>query len=647
MKPDSAACGGTGSDYRVCGIYLSIGFRPDPAHIDVVSHRGPDGRGWRVFEGPAGPVALGHRRLAIIDLDDRALQPMPTPDGRYWLIFNGEIYNYVELREELRALGVAFRTESDAEVLLAAYQAWGERALDKLVGMFAFIVWDDAEKILFAARDRLGIKPLVYFTSSGRLALGSEIKQLIGLPGFSRRINLDRAHNFLETGVTDHMSDTMFADAFNVRPGCFLKLDLKTWRAGDELAFTEYWKLPAPDGQRLSEDEAAEQFRGLFLDSMRLHMRADVRVGSCLSGGLDSSSIVGAQAKMPKGAERFQTISAVFPGSAVDEKKFIDSVVAMSGAAPTYVMLKPEDVFADAEAIIRAQDEPYGSTSIHAQYNVFKAACERNVKVMLDGQGADEILGGYHGTFSYHYARLIRQKRVLELLVTLAERKRWHGIGVRKQLSGVTQGLMARLGRPAPKTAAAPASGGWMTTGLLALHAPAGTDMFGQALAAHNLQMPQTVGEYCIALTRAINLPSLLRYEDRNSMAHSIEARVPFLDHRLVEFALRLGDQHKIVGGDTKRVLRRAMADVLPDIVRNRRDKIGFATPEETWFKGPLRGEVEAGIEDTLNLYPGLLDPGATRAFAKDMLDGRRPFDFSLWRIVIFGIWGRARGMTL
>jgi asparagine synthase (glutamine-hydrolysing) len=630
----------------VCGIFLSIGFRPDPAHIDVVSHRGPDGRGWRVFESPAGAVALGHRRLAIIDLHDRALQPMPTPDGRFWLIFNGEIYNYLELREELRAAGAAFRTDSDAEVLLAAYQVWGEEALEKLVGMFSFIIWDDAEKILFAARDRLGIKPLVYFASPNGLALGSEIKQLIGLPGFSRRINLDRAHNFLETGVMDHMSDTMFADAFNVRPGYFLKLDLKTWRPGHELGFNEYWRPPAPDGPRLSEDDAAEQFRALFLDSMRLHMRADVRVGSCLSGGLDSSAIVGAQARMPKGSERFQTISAVFPGTAVDETKFIDSVVAMSGAEPTYVTLKPADVFADAEAIIRAQDEPYGSTSIHAQYNVFKAARERRVKVMLDGQGADEILGGYHGTFSYHYAHLVRQRRVLDLLVTLAERRRWHGIGFRKQLSGVMPGLMARLGWRAPKADAAP-SGAWMTSELLTRHAPASTDMFGQALAAHNMQMPQTVGEYCIALTRTINLPSLLRYEDRNSMAHSIEARVPFLDHRLVEFALRLGDQHKIVGGDTKRVLRRAMADVLPDIVRNRHDKIGFATPEETWFKGPLRGQVEARIEDTLRLYPGLLDAPATRVFAKQMLDGERPFDFSLWRIVIFGIWGRAMGMTL
>ena len=591
-------------------------------------------------------MALGHRRLAIIDLDDRALQPMATADRRLWLIFNGEIYNYLELREELRALGVAFRTDSDAEVLLTAYQAWGVAALHKLVGMFSFIVWDDAEKILFAARDRLGIKPLVYFSSSNGLALGSEIKQLMGLQGFSRRINLDRAHNFLESGVTDHTSDTMFADAFNLGPGCFLKLDLRTWQPGQPLLIKSYWKPPAPDGKTLSEAEAAGQFRALFMDSMRLHMRADVRVGSCLSGGLDSSSIVGAQAKMQlPGAVPFQTVSAVFPGATVDESKFIDSVVQFSGSEPTYVQLKPDDIFADAEAIIHAQDEPYGSTSIHAQYNVFKAAREQRVKVMLDGQGADEILGGYHGTFNYHYASLVRQRRVFDLLVTLSERKRWHGIPMHEQMSGVMRGVSARLGLAAPK-ADVSTGGGWMSSELLRGHAPAGADLFEQALAANGLDMPQTVGEYCVALTRAMSLPSLLRYEDRNSMAHSIEARVPFLDHRLVEFALRLGDQHKIVGGDTKRVLRRAMADVLPPIVLNRRDKIGFATPEETWFKGPLRSQVEAGLEDTLKLYPGLLNAGATRAFAKQMLDGERPFDFSLWRIVIFGIWGRAMGMT-
>lgn len=632
----------------MCGIFLSVNFPPDPAHIDVVSHRGPDGRGWRVFDSPAGPVALGHRRLAIIDLDDRALQPMASDDRRYWIVYNGEIYNFVELRKELENTGIGFRTTSDSEVLLKAYQLWGAGALARLIGMFAFVVWDDHAKTLFIARDRLGIKPLVYHASERGFAAGSEIRQLVDLPGFARRINLERAHNFLESGVTDHHSDTLFADAFNVGPGHFVELDLKTWRPGQRLPVTEYWQPPKPDERDWSERDSAEEFRELFLDSIRLHMRADVRVGSCLSGGLDSSSIVAAQARLwADGREKLNAISAVFPGSPIDESVFIDSVVLKTGVNSSRVTLDPADLFTDAEDIVRAQGEPYGSTSIHAQYHVFRRARELSIKVMLDGQGADELLGGYHGCFHYHYARLIRQARVSELLVTLRERKAWHGLSYREQLAGFTRRLPSPFRQLAQPPGDSPLPNlDWMASAVLSSHKPAQGGIIAQAIAPQGLSMPRSLGDYCVILTRATSLPMLLRYEDRNSMAHSIEARVPFLDHRLVEFALRLGDQNKIVGGDTKRVLRRAMADILPQEVLMRRDKIGFATPEETWFKGPLRKSIEAGVEATLAMYPGLLNAQATRQLACEMLDGRRPFDFSLWRIVIFGIWGRAFGMT-
>jgi asparagine synthase (glutamine-hydrolysing) len=634
----------------VCGIFFSVGFPPDPAHIDVVAYRGPDGRGWRVFESPAGPVALGHRRLSIIDLDDRALQPMASDDGRLWLTYNGEIYNYIELREELKAAGVSFRTESDSEVLLKAYTHWGARALDRLVGMFAFVIWDDQKKKLFVARDHFGIKPVVYYASPRGLAVGSEIKQLIDLPGFSRRINIDRSYNFLESGVSDHLPSTLFSDAFNLAPGRYLELDLNTWRLGDALPIREYWRLPDPAGEHVEESDAAEQFRSLFLDSIRLQMRSDVRVGSCLSGGLDSSSVVAAQAaSWPPGAEeKLSTVSAVFPGHLIDETPFIDAVIEKTGATSSRVTIDPHSVFSDAEAIVRAQGEPYGSTSIHAQYHVFRRARELGIKVMLDGQGADELLGGYHGCFHYHYARLIRQARIVELLETLAQRKTWHGLGYREQLATVTQRLPPALRaffQPSRQTASSLSS--WTANAPLSSQRSSEGGALAQALAHEGLASPRSLGDYCLVLTRLTSLPMLLRYEDRSSMAHSIEARVPFLDHRLVEFALRLGNQHKIVGGDTKRVLRRAMSGLLPQEIQNRRDKIGFATPEEAWFKGPLRKQVEAGVEETLEQYPEFFDRDATRVFARQMLDSERPFDFSLWRIVIFGIWGRAMGMSL
>ncbi|MBI1400829.1 asparagine synthase (glutamine-hydrolyzing) [Hyphomonas sp.] len=633
----------------MCGLFISVGFAPDRRHIDAVVHRGPDGEGWRVFDSPAGPVALGHRRLSIIDLDTRAAQPMATPDARYWMVFNGEIYNYIELRDELRAAGAVFRTESDGEVLLEAVRAWGPAALDKLIGMYAFAIWDDLEKTLLIARDRVGIKPVVYHASAGGAAFGSEIKQLLDLPTFGRKINLARAHNFFSNGVTDHLSATMFADAANLGPGRYIRLDLKTWRPGQPLPITDYWRPPGPDGRIWSEKEAADKFRDLFLDSVRLHMRADVKVGSCLSGGLDSSSIVCAQmASWPAGTEPLNAISAVFPGSAVDESQFIDDVIETSGANSIRTTFDVGAFMEDTQAVLTAQDEPYGSTSLHAQYRVFKTARENGIKVMLDGQGADEILGGYHGCFHFHYARLIRQRKFGELLRTLAERKTWHGIGYRQQLWPYLSRLPAPLRRLVrPPGPPAPPGLGWMDTPLMRAHAPKEGDTLSQALAAEGLPPVVGLGPYCVILTRSTNLPMLLRYEDRNSMAHGIEARVPFLDHRLIEFCLRLGDQHKIVGGDTKRVLRTAMTGLLPETVRERRDKLGFATPEETWFKGPLRPVIEAGIEDTLALYPELFNAALVRQHTREMLDGVRPFDFSLWRIYIFGVWGRNYGMSL
>lgn len=634
----------------MCGIFVSVGFPPDPDRINVVAHRGPDGSGWRVFESPAGPVALGHRRLSIIDLDDRSRQPMPSSDGRFWLLLNGEIYNYLELRSELRALGLRFRTESDSEVLLAAYQTWGTGALNRLIGMFAFVIWDDHEKLLFAARDRLGVKPLVFHSSHKGIAFGSEIKQLMGLPGFTHRINLDRAFNFLQSGVTDHASETMFSSASNLGPGRWVALDLKTWRPGNTLPIRQYWRTPLPDDSEISENDAAERFRELFLDSVRLQMRADVRVGSCLSGGLDSSSIVSAQTMLrPRSSEAVHAISAVFPGTSVDESQYIDHVVKATGVVSERVTLDPKDVFSDSEAIVRAQDEPYGSTSIHAQYHVFRRARELGVKVMLDGQGADEILGGYHGCYHFHYVRLIRELRLLELLDALNQRRSWHGLGYRRQLhslSGRLPGPLRRLMHPPGMPTTPPPQ--WLNQDYfeMCLGSPPENALV-QAMREDHMGPIRTLGDYCTVLTRAISLPMLLRYEDRNSMAHGIEARVPFLDHRLVEFCLRLGSQHKIVGGDTKRVLRQAMRGLLPEPVRNRRDKLGFATPEELWFKGPLREPIMRAIEETLFLYPELFNLAATRQLTRQMLDGERPFDFSLWRIVVFGIWGRTFGLSL
>lgn len=631
----------------MCGIFGSLGFPPDRSRIDIVAHRGPDGWGWREFSSPAGRVALGHRRLAIIDLSDGGLQPMSSRCGRYHMVFNGEIYNYLELREDLRSRGHVFTSDSDSEVLLSAYVQWGQACLDRFLGMFSFLIWDEAEKRLFAARDRFGIKPLYFAANQHGIAFGSEIKQLLGLPDVGRRANLARLYDFLASGMADHTDGTMFANIRQLRGGeCFTLEAGRLW-TGDARPQRWYDLMAVPATSGMTEAQAAEGFRDLLSDAVRMHLRSDVRIGSCLSGGLDSSSIVCIMANLLSGNEgrgELHTVSACYAEKSVDEKPFMDIVVAATGATPHFIYPRAEDVFARASDITWHQDEPFGSTSIFAQWCVFEEARRAGIKVMLDGQGADEQLAGYHGSFSYYMGDLIRRGRLAMAVRTMLERKRWHGLTLTDQFRAFfvprLHPLLARLVRPVVH--APPARN------------PFGTELFREAsdsrgpfaLASAEVGLPQVtdIASLCATLTYASNLPMLLHWEDRNSMAHAIEARVPFVDHRLVEFSLRLGNDHKILGGDTKRVLRTAMKGILPEKVRQRRDKLGFATPEEAWFRGPLRGLITDGIEATLRDFPGLLDPTETRALAADMLDGRRPVDFSLWRIAGLSLWKQRLG---
>lgn len=632
----------------MCGIWFSLGFAPDPAHIDAVAHRGPDGSGWRVFEGTVGPVALGHRRLSIIDLSDAALQPMSYADGRYWVVYNGEIYNYLELREELQAAGHPFRTESDTEVLLAAYAEWGEAALDRLVGMFAFVLWDQQERIAFAARDHFGIKPLYLFVTSVGLAFASEIKQFLGLPGFAARLNVARAYDFLSSGIMEHTDETLFEGVSQLRGGECVRVDPQHWRVDATLPVRRWYGILEPGTIAVDEREAGARFRSLLAESVRIHLRSDVPVGSCLSGGLDSSSIVCLMAReLENGGNgaRVNSVSACYDIKSVDERPFMEAVVEQAQCIPHWCYPRVEDAFALAERITWHQDEPYGSTSIFAQWCVFEAARRAGLKVMLDGQGADEQLAGYHGGFSYYFANLIRQRRFVTLLCAMLQRQAWHGVPLAEQTRTLLLPLLpTKLARWLRRERQALVQHNWLDGEALRPHL--GRSPFETARESIGRPPVADLGDLCVVLTQSSNLAMLLHWEDRNSMAHGIEARVPFLDHRLVEFAIALGDRHKIVGGDTKRVLRRAMGGVLPEMVRNRRDKLGFTTPEEEWFRGPLRELVLAGVEQTLTRYPWLLNAKGVRAHAADMLEGRRPVDFSLWRIISLGIWGRVFAAT-
>jgi asparagine synthase (glutamine-hydrolysing) len=632
----------------MCGLYGSIAFAPERARIDVVAHRGPDGSGWREFASDAGPVALGHRRLAIIDVSDAGLQPMADASGRYHLVFNGEIYNYLELREELRAKGQVFTTETDSEVLLAAYREWGEGCLDRFRGMWAFLIWDERDQCLFAARDRFGIKPLYVVANHNGVAFASEIKQLLGLPGLSGRMNLARVRDFLSAGISDHTEETLFEGVRQVQPGTCATIGASHPWSGT-IEPRRWYAIPPPGTLRLSEAEAAQQYRSLLADSVRLHLRSDVPVGSCLSGGLDSSSLVCLMSSMlaaERSGSRVNTVSACYAEKEVDEKPYMEAVAAKTGANPHYVFPRPDDVLARASDLTWHQDEPFGSTSIFAQWCVFEEARRAGIKVMLDGQGADEQLAGYHWTYAWHLLTLLRRGRLGALAATISGRVDAHGVPVSEQLMrllGVA--LPSRIAEPLRARRSAAGHGWLQSDAFRALGPSPGALEFASAV--NGLPQVTDLATLCVVLTFSANLQMLLHWEDRNSMAHSIEARVPFLDHPLVEFALALGNEHKIAGAETKQVLRRAMRDALPRTVLERRDKLGFATPEATWFTGPLKTALRDGVETTLKRLPGLLAGDAARAMTNDMLEGRRPVDFALWRIVNMGIWAERFGVTL
>ena len=631
----------------MCGLFGSVGVEPDKKRIDLVAHRGPDGSGWQEFASPAGPVALGHRRLSIIDLSEGGAQPMTDPTGTLHLTFNGEIYNYIELRDELKEKGEIFQTASDSDVLLRAYSVWGLDCLPKLRGMFAFLIWDERQRRLVAARDRFGIKPLYYFATPRGVAFASEIKQLLGLPGERRRMNIARIHDFLATGVSDHLADTMFEGVSQVRAAECAVVDCS---GGTPALTIRRWYPISTETVSISEDAAGERFRVLLSDSVRLHLRADVPIGSCLSGGLDSSAIVCLVSEMlgsRTGGAKVNTVSACYPEKEVDEKPFMDAVVEGAKTEPHFIFPRAEDVFARASDITWHQDEPFGSTSIFAQWCVFEEARRVGVKVMLDGQGADEQLAGYHSGFHYYLSSLVRQGRILQLLRTIWERNRLHGTSIADQLrTFVVPLLPPRVRSLLRRQRQTLTQHDWLGADLIREKGnPLGPLEVGSQ--SVGLAEPDDVASLCLTLTHSSNLQMLLHWEDRNSMAHSIEARVPFLDHPLVEFSLALGGDHKIVGGDTKRVLRRAMTGVLPESVRQRRDKLGFATPEQRWFRGPLRDMIIEGTEATLKRYPELFSAAGVRALRADMLEGRRTLDFTLWRIANLSLWGDRFAVTV
>ena len=605
----------------MCGIAGVVEPHPAEAVLrdmsDRIAHRGPDGSGIVVRDERVG---LAHRRLAIIDLSEAAAQPMRSASGAE-IVLNGEIYNYLELRAELKGLGVTFRTESDTEVLLAAYDEWGTACVERLNGMFAFALYDPRRRTLFAARDRFGEKPFYYHqTADGQFIFASEIKALLAHPSVPCRPQMRSIFRFLRYKETDRDPDTFFEDIWSLPAAHSLVLGVDDGR----LVLHRYWSLADTPVDRRPRAELVEAYHDLLASSIRIRLRSDVPVGSSLSGGLDSSAIVGYIARAC-GVEHQHTFSARFPGHALDEGRYIADVVGFTGAVGHEVVAVP-----DAAELARAawhQEQPFLSLSIFAQWSVMRLALEAGVTVLLDGQGADETLGGYHFYLGAHYRELFLRGRWRRLAREASAYADQNGLRRLRALSYYA--LPVELARQAKRFV--PARG--MSREFVAVH--------GGMQEAPPRAYRDDLRQALYASATSTMLPSLLRYADRNSMAFSREVRLPYLDHRLVEFAFALPSEMRLQGATTKLILRDAMREYLPDSVRTRLDKIGYAPPQRAWLRGPLRQFVGDLLEDQRTAERPWTDMTQLRGSWKTFLDGDIRPESEVLRAVSLEIWSR------
>ena len=581
----------------MCGIAGILS--PNPSNIspgrlqkmtEAIAHRGPDGED--TWLSPSGLIGLGHRRLAIIDLSPAGAQPMHYAD-RYTIVHNGEIYNYLELRNILSSKGYTFSSRSDTEVILAAYDHYGPDCLQYFDGMFAFAIWDEKEGKLFAARDRFGEKPFFFHRDGDQFLFASEMKALWAA-GIKKESNNRLIFNFITIGYTQNPGngfETFYLGISKLPPRHYLIYHART----GEMKSSSYWDISIDSSHEPGEESAIRQFSGLLAASVKRRMRSDVDLGTSLSGGLDSSAVVAtifAQKDHPK---KLPTFSAVFPGFEKDESYFIRQVAGHFPIDNYTTTPGALDLIRDLERLIWHQEEPFGSSSIYAQFKVFGLARQHGVKVLLDGQGADELLAGYHKYYHWYWQELYRNDKKAFALELEAAREsgvddRWTW---RNRLAAnlpVYAGIFLKKKRKSQQLRSKDLSEEFIRH-------------FG--ISYYDIPHFDKLSGVLYYNTLMNGMEELLRYADRNSMAHGVEVRLPFLDHELVEYLFSLPSNYKIREGWTKWLLRVSMEAALPKEITWRKDKTGFEPPQLAWMQDPVlqdylhearRNLVKAGI---------------------------------------------------
>ncbi|HVM87222.1 MAG TPA: asparagine synthase (glutamine-hydrolyzing) [Puia sp.] len=564
----------------MCGIAGIISINPNnitesrlKKMTGALAHRGPDGEGF--WKNASANIGLGHRRLAIIDLGNNASQPMHYLD-RYTIIHNGEIYNYIELKQEMLKKGYQFKTSSDTEVILATYDFYKEECVMHFDGMFAFAIWDEKEQMLFCARDRFGEKPFYYSFDQDRFLFASEAKGLWAA-GVEKKINNPLLLNYLALGYAQTPVDktiTFYQEIFSLPPSHYLTLKF--------LGFTFdihcYWDCDKEKQISISENEAIEKLQELFLMSVKKRLRSDVAIGTSLSGGIDSSSVVVSARELREGSFSQKTFSAIFPGFEKDESSFINIMNKKLHLENYATTPTADDLVYNFEKICYHQEMPFSSSSVFAQYKVSELAQKNNIKVLLDGQGADEIFGGYTKYIHWYLQELIKSKPAAGFreLILFKKNKTDFTWNRRNYLAAIFPAQTAiQLEKNEVKKI---------------LKNKDITESFKhQFLDRPSIYKPivTKLNDMLYFNTFQMGLEELLVYADRNSMAHGIETRLPFLSHELVEFVFSLPAAFKIHNGFTKYILRKTFENKLPGEIIWRSEKIGFETPQKLWMQNP------------------------------------------------------------
>ena len=649
----------------MCGLLGIIGRSPPTikaaaleAALNTIKHRGPDDEGYLFFDASSGraieaagsdtdhrlppaihvascsaefDIAFAHRRLSVLDVSPAGHQPLTSIDRRYWIVLNGEIYNFLELRADLARRGYDFRTSTDTEVILAAYAEWGVGMLSRLIGMFAMAILDVAKGTVLLARDPFGIKPLYLRRIGQALVFASEISPLLSLTRSAPPADVDALYQYLRFGVTDGSIGTMFGDIHQLPAAHYTVVGAD----GVELAAAQsYWQPGSVPRRSISLADAGVELSGQLDESVRLHLRSDVPLGTCLSGGLDSTAIVASMRAQLGPEAPIHSFSFESDDPRTGEGAYVDIATRAFGLQGHSVSPTADDLATDLSALIRVQEQPFGSTSIYAQYCVFRLAHKAGMTVMLDGQGADELFGGYATAISAQLAATLLRGRFASARA-LASSSHHSAPGVRKRI------LLSAGGRLLPKTLVAP----FMSF--------VGESLYpkwlnGEWFRGHgHLAESRAQGrgrdalrEELLHFVRTLSLPQLLRYEDRNSMAFSIESRVPFCTVSLADFAFSLPPS-LLVGpdGETKSVLRRAVAGIVPrEIIE--RPKVGFETPERSWLRtlAPLVREVVTS--DAFRALP-FLNHQVVENVLIEQLSGDRHVTPMAWRVLNVALWAR------